>query len=499
MSGYTIKLGAFSPELLGQLEEINQHSKNLLDFAINQAVKERVAEQERKTKLYIRNGKLVAGAGVYGKDQTMATFTQGKFVVHGTAEDFARSKLSYYLLHCPMIVNKYLSMFNFTDLVKQAPNLIKSGGVFYFEFEYNARDRTFEVLSIWNTIGMGPSTQAYTSQYHMNHANVSPELFLAVINLTSGFTNPVEEIPLVCVLDHWNQQLEVKFAAWNPLKPLTTMVTIQQPNNKLPTALDILKQYHKSRIAPKNREVCGVETHKDSVDVISALALSRHWFHPQEGFAPSQREKQKEALSRNRIIMFNGPPRSGKDSACDIIAEIKPDVICVNFKDILYKESASMLGLNTQFWADICQNGDLKDKPMLWVGNNDCGAYMTPREILIHHAEKIIKPEKGIDYIAKVTAEHIAKITCDLKEPWVVVIPDLGFEYEQSVMQNTFKDKNVDVITVRINRPDHTYANDSRNYVDQFDHLLENNHDLEQYKENVKTFFGDVMMPKLQQ
>ena len=42
--------------------------------------------------------------------------------------------------------------------------------------------------------------------------------------------------------------------------------------------------------------------------------------------------------------MFNGPPRSGKDSACEIIMEHFPEVHYAYFKEVLYKECAKILG-----------------------------------------------------------------------------------------------------------------------------------------------------------
>lgn len=222
-------------------------------------------------------------------------------------------------------------------------------------------------------------------------------------------------------------------------------------------------------------------------------------------FMTEKKVKQKETetekhfkikkLNKPIVIMFNGPPRSGKDSACEIIMEHFPEVHYAYFKEVLYKESAKILGLDFNFWASVCQNGDLKDKPMLAMSTGKVGAVMTPRDILIYLAEKVLKPKWGQDFIARRTADTIAKLIQlqreQSNEAAVIVVPDLGFGYEIDTVRDMLPDAHV--ITVRIERLDCTYVGDSRKYMNHFDYRLVNNGSLEQYEKEVIALFDLIM------
>lgn len=172
-------------------------------------------------------------------------------------------------------------------------------------------------------------------------------------------------------------------------------------------------------------------------------------------------------LDKPLVVLFNGPPRSGKDSACEIIMKHFPEVRYVYFKEILYRETAKILGLSFNFWAKVCQNGDLKDLPMLTVSKGETESLMTPRDILIYLAEKVLKPKHGKTFIAQGTAETIAGFIQvqreQSNEPAVFVIPDLGFDYEIDTVREMLP--NAHVISVAIHRPEFTFEGDSRNYV----------------------------------
>ena len=201
-------------------------------------------------------------------------------------------------------------------------------------------------------------------------------------------------------------------------------------------------------------------------------------------------------LDKPLVVLFNGPPRSGKDSACEIIMKHYPEVHYAYFKEVLYKESAKILGLDFNFWAKVCQNGDLKDLPMLIMSAGETGAMMTPRDILIYLAEKVLKPKYGQDFIARETANTIAELIQlqreKSNEEAVIVVPDLGFDYEIDTVRKMIPDAHV--ISVAIHRPGFTFEGDSRNYVKNASFSLHNVGSYEDFKHKVLRLFRNVVL-----
>ena len=201
-------------------------------------------------------------------------------------------------------------------------------------------------------------------------------------------------------------------------------------------------------------------------------------------------------LNKPVVIMFNGPPRSGKDSACEIIMEHFPEVHYAYFKEVLYKECAKILGLDFNFWASVCQNGDLKDKPMLTMVAGENGAVMTPRDILIYLAEKVLKPKYGQDFIARGTADTIIELIQlqreQSNEAAVIVVPDLGFDYEIDTVRKKIPDAHV--ISVAVYRPGFTFEGDSRNYVKDPGFGLHNTGSYEDLENKVLRLFRNIIM-----
>ena len=198
-------------------------------------------------------------------------------------------------------------------------------------------------------------------------------------------------------------------------------------------------------------------------------------------------------LDKPLVVLFNGPPRSGKDSACEIIMKHFPEVHYVYFKEILYSETAKILGLDFNFWAKVCQNGDLKDSPMLVMS---AGELMTPRDVLIYLAEKVLKPKHGKEFIARGTAETISGLIQFQREQnneeAVIVIPDLGFDYEIDTVREMIP--NAHVISVAVHRPGFTFEGDSRSYVKHPDFGLHNSETYEDLKHKVLRLFRNIVL-----
>lgn len=191
------------------------------------------------------------------------------------------------------------------------------------------------------------------------------------------------------------------------------------------------------------------------------------------------------------IIMFNAPPQSGKDTCADAIMSAFKGVRKVNFKDSLYKRSAAILGYDLSFWTSICQNNEMKDKPMkdIKIGTQLI-RNATPRDMLIAVAEKVIKPEFGSNIFAVDALNSIRQHMLNNIGGNIFVMPDCGFDYEADVIKGAFP--NAKVVVVQIEREGHTFDNDSRDWV-PCDHILYNR-GLEALQKDVLSLVGDLLI-----
>lgn len=217
-----------------------------------------------------------------------------------------------------------------------------------------------------------------------------------------------------------------------------------------------------------------------NIELVALNVPSIAELYSQQMLAEKIKHSETEALKKlpkPLVIMFNAPPRAGKDTACEILMRKFPESVKYEyFKEYLYKESAKVLGLDFNFWASVCQNGDLKDKPMLRLQTGEAEGSVTPRDILINVAENILKPKHGKDCIANATAHKIAKTIQQFKAEKgynpIIVVPDLGFPYEADAVRAIIP--SAEVAVVHIKREGYTFDGDSRNYVPKAKYRIEN-------------------------
>lgn len=147
------------------------------------------------------------------------------------------------------------------------------------------------------------------------------------------------------------------------------------------------------------------------------------------------------------IILFNGPPRSGKDFSCEILKE-NFDLEHVSFKDPLFEETADHFNVSLEwFLKDYNQN---KEQSFSELDNK------TKRQALIYVAENIYKAKYGPDYYGRALAKRI-----DVSKNYV--ISDSGFPDELYPIL----DLNTDIILIQLVREGCTFAGDSRSYIGQ--------------------------------
>lgn len=151
-----------------------------------------------------------------------------------------------------------------------------------------------------------------------------------------------------------------------------------------------------------------------------------------------------------RVILLNGPPGSGKDTAAGLLTSSIHGAAHKEFKQALRRLTAEHYGVALEPFAAQCADRVAKETPRADLGGK------TPRGALIHVAEEVIKPKHGGDYFGKCAADDC--------EPGVFnVFSDCGFPAEIDTMVERFGAANVCVI--RLHRDGCGFAGDSRSYV----------------------------------
>jgi hypothetical protein len=146
------------------------------------------------------------------------------------------------------------------------------------------------------------------------------------------------------------------------------------------------------------------------------------------------------------IILFNGPPGSGKDAGAEILKEI--GFKHLSFKDELFKETCNLFNVNIEWFMNGYNDRIIKEKKVSELKN------MSRREALIYTSEKYIKPKYGKGYFGLISAKKIEKG----KD---YVFSDCGFYEEVLEIINT----NEIVKIVQLTRYGTSFVNDSRKYL----------------------------------
>lgn len=149
------------------------------------------------------------------------------------------------------------------------------------------------------------------------------------------------------------------------------------------------------------------------------------------------------------IIIFNGPPGSGKDEAARFFEA--RGFIHLSFKKILFKETIEHFGVSEQWFMKDYHNREVKERPEKSLQG------LSRREALIHVSEEIIKPIEGADFFGRCVASEIQD-GCDY------AVSDGGFIEELTPIINTIGADNI--ILVQLTRDGCDYSSDSRRYFD---------------------------------
>jgi len=148
------------------------------------------------------------------------------------------------------------------------------------------------------------------------------------------------------------------------------------------------------------------------------------------------------------IVIFNGPPASGKDEAASLYKE-KYGFGNLPFKYQLFKETIKHFDVDERWFMEGYNDREQKEKKEFALQG------MSRREAMIHVSEDIIKPKKGLDYFGKSVAEEI-------EEDKNYALADGGFVEELEPIIEKVGAENI--VIVQLTREGHDYSSDSRKY-----------------------------------
>ena len=148
------------------------------------------------------------------------------------------------------------------------------------------------------------------------------------------------------------------------------------------------------------------------------------------------------------IVIFNGPPASGKDEAASLYKE-KYGFGNLSFKYQLFKETVKHFDVDERWFMEGYNDRTQKEKSEFALQG------MSRREAMIHVSEDIIKPKKGLDYFGKSVAEEIF-------EDKNYALADGGFVEELEPIIEKVGAENI--VIVQLTRKGCDYSSDSRKY-----------------------------------
>lgn len=183
-------------------------------------------------------------------------------------------------------------------------------------------------------------------------------------------------------------------------------------------------------------------------------------------------------MTNPKIVLVNGPPRSGKDTAQTYI----DNSVRLKFAEPLKEGAHRLFGLDLKSYPmDAFENN--KDEPSdLFFGR-------TPREVYISCSENLMKPATGDEGIFGHILSRKIKLIHSFEENVnpLYVITDSGFRQEAEVIVDNFGSENI--LLIRLHREGFDYKKDSRGYIELSDLGVETidikNNNIYQFKNDI--------------
>lgn len=155
-----------------------------------------------------------------------------------------------------------------------------------------------------------------------------------------------------------------------------------------------------------------------------------------------------------RIVLFNGPPRCGKDTAAKhLFLTDKSQKWCFDRMSMPIKRAFSgVVSKNINAFGEVEYYEANKEEVMMAFAKSY-------RQWQIDFSEKFMKPLYGQSIFGKLFIERARRQSRDA----VILVPDCGFDIEYATLAKHFGFENV--LVVKIYRPGYGFAGDSRTYL----------------------------------
>lgn len=210
-----------------------------------------------------------------------------------------------------------------------------------------------------------------------------------------------------------------------------------------------------------------------------------------EQYPESNLCKVQYSCKNKKLIIFNGPPSSGKDEACKYITEnanAVSSIVHITFKQKLTHLTQVIFGVTPEWWEPLYTESG-KNIPRDELDGK------SQRDALIFVSETIIKPTMGKEYFGKATIKDIVKA---LDNGHSAVISDGGFIEEMIAIDNEPRINKDDVLVVRCHREGYDFSGDSRSFVNAEDYGFDvidiwNDGSLERYHSKLEYCFPVIM------
>ena len=162
------------------------------------------------------------------------------------------------------------------------------------------------------------------------------------------------------------------------------------------------------------------------------------------------------ALRGFPVVLLNGPPRAGKDTAGRALRELPFAVEVMKFAGGLKEATHALFGIPPAVnMADLFE--DAKDEPSEWFGG------MSPRRAYITVSEVLTKPTLGRDHFGRAFVRRLALAHANGAR--LAVVTDCGFAEETApVIEAVGKDA---VLLIRVAAPARgcSFNGDSRSFI----------------------------------
>ena len=182
-----------------------------------------------------------------------------------------------------------------------------------------------------------------------------------------------------------------------------------------------------------------------------------------------------------KIVLFNGPPGSGKDTLANELVAIGAFTKLEKFAKPIKEHCKNIYGLTDEEWQSVDGTQEAKAEPHPFFFGQTC------RQVQINFSELFLKPTHDKYIFGELLARRIQQSPRKM-----FYISDSGFREEAEVLVEKFGAENVKLI--RIHRVDCDYEGDSRSYielpddVEQFD--VDNNGTVDQAVSKVVNFLN---------